>query len=129
MLFTLKLFKTLVNSSDTNDRTSSRETIRLLCGDSTSSSGLCAQLEHRIEGELSREEKTEEHTIVSRPQHSCVTVMPVRHPLRQRYYERQYLCPILWRVLVFVMLPRYCLSLAGKSCPIETVLLHYYYQY
>ena len=119
MLFTLKRFKTSVNT-DSKDSTRSCQTIRLLCRNST---GFCEQLGQRVDKGVTLEKEERERAIVSRPQDSCVDVMPVRHRLRQRYYERQYLCPILWRVLVFVMLPRYCLSLAGKSCPIETVLL------
>ena len=115
----MKLFKPCVNTHS-NNRTSG-ESVSLLCRKSTSS-GLCSQLEQGIEQPV-RLEKARERAVVSRPQHSFANVMPVRQPLRRRYYERQHLCPILLRVLVFVMLPRYCLSMAGKSCPIETVLL------
>jgi len=63
---------------------------------------------------------------IPRPQH-FVDVMVRSKVVRQWYYHH---CPILWRVLVFVMLPRCCMSLAGEysNNPLLVLLLFSYEQ-
>jgi len=49
---------------------------------------------------------------IARPQH-FVDIMVLGEVVRQLHWYYNH-CPILWRVLVFVMLPRCCMSLAGE---------------
>lgn len=128
MLFTSTLSKPSVRR-ESNDKTSRG---------AQDSIGFCLPLEETIEEDgrqrqcQESQQRRERQEIQERdakrvlavPTH-CLDVMvvlgvrqpvpePEPEPRRVRYYKH-HLCGILWRVLVFVMLPRYCLSLAGKS--------------
>ena len=139
MLLTLRQSKPSVNCEQNN---------RNSC-ETQNSFELCAQLVGIEEdGRHSRQRSEREaervatlptlptYQALPKPSHLCVDVMvvpvvrqpvpePKPEPRHLRYYK-QHLCVILWRVLVFVMLPRYCLSLAGKSL-FDSFAITFYY--